>query len=151
MRYTSFTRFIFRIIWGQVLPSWYINSQILHTWSHKNPHAFIKTSLHLKKIGVWCVISHKKIIASIFFKSIINTKRYAEIIYDFIAPLPVDKWHTYFQQDGGRPHTSQSIAWFIGTIFCKKVDFLRVSFEDYSAIKKPGFQSAWLVSLVLTE
>ncbi len=56
--------------------SGYINCQNFRTWSSTNPHAYIESSLHPQKIGVWCGLSRTKIIGPLFFDSTINADRY---------------------------------------------------------------------------
>lgn len=101
--------------------SGYINSQNFRTWSTENPHTFTETSLHPKKIGVWCAISRTKIIGPIFFENTINAERYADILYDYIALLPRDERDAYFQQDGARAHTAGVTHSLLGPFFGKRL------------------------------
>ncbi len=49
-------------------------------WLIENLHAYVDKALHLEKIGVWCAVSQKQIVGSIFSKETIHTNI-------FIVPL----------------------------------------------------------------
>ncbi len=59
----------------------YINTQNYRVWSSKNLHAFQTTSLHPQKIGLWCAMSDKLEVGSIFFFEIMIT---AEVYHNII-------------------------------------------------------------------
>jgi hypothetical protein len=49
----------------------YINMQNNRYWSSQNPHLTCKVRLHPVKVGVWCAVNARKIVAPVFFNEII--------------------------------------------------------------------------------
>ncbi|PNF34202.1 hypothetical protein B7P43_G17545, partial [Cryptotermes secundus] len=47
--------------------SGYVNSQNNRIWSSENPNVLHEKPLHCQKIGVWCAVSRRRIVGSIFF------------------------------------------------------------------------------------
>ncbi len=85
----------------------YVNSHNYRIWSEDNPHAFIETDLHPRKIEVWCGISRKRVIGPLFIDSTINSPHYQCLIKDFLDELPFsDRLTEWFQQDGATPHSA---------------------------------------------
>ncbi len=64
------------------------------------------TGLHPLKIGMWCTVSHCRIVGLSFFESTIIVEVYQGIIGQFIALLEVDEQDCLFQQDDARPFFS---------------------------------------------
>jgi hypothetical protein len=44
----------------------YINMQNNRYWSSQNPHVIHEILLHLVKFGVWCAVSARRIVGSVF-------------------------------------------------------------------------------------
>ncbi len=85
----------------------YINSQNYRLWCCENPHAFVESGLHSLKIGIWCGLSRRKIIGSIFFEQSINAEQDQSITLDFIANLEGDERYCWLQQDGNGPYVKR--------------------------------------------
>ncbi len=100
--------------------SGYVNSQNYRVWSTNNPHVFEETSLHLIKVGVWCVISQRRVIGPIFFDKSLDSDAYTGIIQNFIALLEENERYAWFQQDGATAHTAK-----------KTTDVLTEFFDDW--------------------
>ncbi len=94
----------------------YINSQNYRLWCCENLHAFAKSGLHSLKIRIWCGISRRKIIGSIFFEQSINAERYQSIIHDFIANLEADERYCWLRQDGATVHMSKDTGSLLGIV-----------------------------------
>ncbi len=58
----------------------YMNDQNYRTGSLTNPNTYVETLLHFQKIGVYCVISQKRVVDPIFFDDTENADQYAEIM-----------------------------------------------------------------------
>ena len=67
--------------------SGYVNSQNSRHWSTSNPHAYVESSLHPVKIGIWVAISPKRIIGLIFFEDNLNSHRFGIIFNEFTNQL----------------------------------------------------------------
>ncbi len=55
--------------------------------SGENLYEYRKSTMHLEKIGVWCGMSRKRIVAPIFFTSTITGDVYHDIIQQFVSQL----------------------------------------------------------------
>lgn len=58
----------------------YINSQNMPMWAAEHPHEICESA----KIDVWCMISQRYIIGSIFFDSIVTCAVYVETFHAFV-------------------------------------------------------------------
>lgn len=103
--------------------SGYVNSQNYRTWSTENPHAFVETSLHPLKIGVWVAMSRRRIIGPIIFHQTINAERYRELILNpFINQLEGNEiLHGHFQQDGATAHTAGVTLRYLEQVFPERL------------------------------
>jgi hypothetical protein len=50
----------------------YINTQINHYWNSQNPYLTNEAPLQPVKVGVWCAVSARWIVAPVFFNEPIN-------------------------------------------------------------------------------
>ncbi len=100
----------------RVHKSGYINSQSYRIWSNQ-----VGFSFHHEKIGIWCAISQRSVIESIFFHETANAKQYQNIIKQFIALLEHGECYTWFQQDGAKAHTAASIKEFLTDFFNERI------------------------------
>jgi hypothetical protein len=104
-------------------PSGYVNSQNAHIWASENPNAMHEEPLHSEKIGVWCGMSRRRIIGSIF-KETIKTAAYMEIFNTFVNQLDGEELSFgYFQQDGAISHTFRASMAEIQSFFGDHVIF----------------------------
>ena len=101
--------------------SGYVNSQNYRTWRTGNPHNYTETALHPQKIGVWCAISRRRIIAPLFFETTINAEAYQELIQQFIALLQVDERNCWFHQGSATAHTAASTMEILHEFFSENV------------------------------
>jgi hypothetical protein len=81
----------------------------------------IESPLHSVKIGVWCVISRKRIIGPLFFDETINAERYQNLLTQFIALLEENERDCWLQQDGATPHTANTTTTFLQEFFGERV------------------------------
>jgi hypothetical protein len=97
----------------------YVNSQNVRFWSSDNPHVFVEAPLHPMKVGVWIVVSRRRLISRVFFPQTINAERHRELILDeFINQLDDEELHHgYFQQDGATPHTTRANHQYLNLFF----------------------------------
>jgi hypothetical protein len=49
------------------------------------PHELHQTPLHDQNIGVWIAISRRRITGQSFFQKTINSERYCDILFPFVA------------------------------------------------------------------
>ena len=54
----------------------FVNSKKCGICSAENPHAVHRNSLHSSKIGVWCAVPRKRIVAQLFFEEALAEKTY---------------------------------------------------------------------------
>jgi hypothetical protein len=72
--------------------SGYVNSQSTRIWSDDNPHEVQQILLLDIKIGVWCAVSVKRIIGSIFYHETVISNRYVRnILEPFFEQLTDDE------------------------------------------------------------
>lgn len=99
----------------------YVNSQNSRIWASDNPHVFRETTLHVQKIGVWCVMSRKKIFIT-FFRQNVTAEVYVQMVEQFIATLSQDELdRAWFQQDGAPAHTARTTLFFLNRTFPGRV------------------------------
>ncbi|RWS10786.1 uncharacterized protein B4U80_09266, partial [Leptotrombidium deliense] len=67
--------------------SGYVNSQNCRFWSADKPRKVVESPLHPQKVGVWCAISHRRIIGPIFFEKTVNTEVYLDILRQFLGKI----------------------------------------------------------------
>ncbi len=82
----------------------FINALNYRIWYQENSYEYWESSLHPPKIGVWCAMSHRRIIGPIFYETTVNGEVYWDIITDFIALLEEDECDCVFQE-AGAAHT----------------------------------------------
>lgn len=103
--------FLNRVYWSD--EAWFhlsghVNSQNTRTWSSENPHKFIESPLHSKKIGVWAAMSPNRIFFC-FFDQTVNSVVYKSFIDQFVQTLTDQELnYAWFQQDNATAHTSNS-------------------------------------------
>jgi hypothetical protein len=54
----------------------YVNFQNMQIWSDGNPHAVHQVPLYDIKVGEWCAVSARQIMAPVFFYMTVNLVRY---------------------------------------------------------------------------
>jgi hypothetical protein len=71
------------------------------------------------KVGVWCAVSARRIVGSVFFNKTINCERYIQIILGQFFPELTEEEGLYgrFQQDLATFHTAR-IASYAGFVRC---------------------------------
>jgi hypothetical protein len=87
----------------------YSNTQNSRYWISQNPHLL----LHPVKVGVWCAVSARKIVAPKFSNETITCKRYAQVILGKLFPDLKEEEILYgwFQQDLSPAHTARSYVY----------------------------------------
>jgi hypothetical protein len=98
-----------------------INSQNSWFWSSENPHVFHEVPLHSQKIGCWCEISRKRIVAPIFFSETVTPEKYQEIIMQFISLLNEEECFYWLQQDDATLHTANSTMEMLKQFFDDRI------------------------------
>jgi hypothetical protein len=61
----------------------YMNSQNTRLWGSENLHALFEEPLYSQKVGVFCVLSQRRIIGSIFFNTSVTSQVYIELFREF--------------------------------------------------------------------
>jgi hypothetical protein len=56
--------------------SGYVNSQNTRLWGSENPHAMFEEPLHSQKVGLFCVLSQRRINGPIFFDTTVTSQMY---------------------------------------------------------------------------
>ncbi len=102
---------------GMVPPGGSINAQNYRIWSSEKPQEFWETGLHPKKLGVWCAVSRRRIVGTIFLERTVTAKVYRGIVMHFISLLGPDECNCIFQQDGATAHTAQETIVFLKDFF----------------------------------
>lgn len=74
--------FLNKIYWSN--EAWFhlsghVNSQNSRTWSSENPHNFLESPLHCKKIGVWAAMSPNRIFFGFFESNCAKWEQYMQI------------------------------------------------------------------------
>jgi hypothetical protein len=100
----------------------HVNAQNVRIWSNENPHAIHQVPLHSEKVGVWCAVSPRRIIGSIFFHNTVNSDRYInDILIPFFDQLNAEERHYgYFQQDA-TAHTTNATLVVIQEVFQDRI------------------------------
>ena len=98
-----------------------VNSKNNIFWGSQKPDMVATTSLHSKKVTVWCALSQRGIIGPFYFEenektTTINSKRYIAVLKLFWQELhtqyPELHKRMWFQQDGAPAHTAKvSLDW----------------------------------------
>ncbi len=94
----------------------YYHAKLSHLLSEK-PQEYQETGLHPKKLGVWCAVSRRRIVGSIFFQCTVTAEVYRGIVLQFISLLESDEHDCIFQQDGVTAHTAQETITFLKDFF----------------------------------
>ncbi|GFT47394.1 DUF4817 domain-containing protein [Trichonephila clavipes] len=97
-----------RILFSDEAHFWlnsYVNKQNCRIWSEANPHVYVETPLHPKKLTVWCALWAGGIIGPYFFKTMKATT--------------LQSMELWFQQDGATCHTARAT-----------IDLLKDTFDD---------------------
>jgi hypothetical protein len=89
--------FFYGLSWSHF--SGYVSSQN-RMWSAESLHALHGNSVHLSRIGIWCLVSQKQIVGSLFFEERITA---GSSLTQFIAVLAENERDCWFQIDGQPP------------------------------------------------
>ncbi len=95
----------------------FINAHNYRIWSLERPQEYLEAGLHPKKFGVWCAVSRRRIVRSIFFERTVTAEVYCGIGMQFISLLEPDERDCIFQQDGATVHTAQETIAFLKDFF----------------------------------
>ena len=90
----------------------YVNKQNMRFWASQNPQLTIETFLHPQRVTVWCAISKHGIFGPEFIEGTVTSKSYSKLLTEEVIPVfqGLNILETaYFQQDGAKPHTSNSV------------------------------------------
>jgi hypothetical protein len=117
-------------------------------WSSQNPHLTHKALLHSLKVGVWCVLSAKRIVGPVFFYEMINCERYIEVILgQFFSELTEEeRLYGWFQQDSATTHTARTSMQALSGIFGD-----RIISSDIWPVRSPDLNPCDCFSLGLFE
>jgi hypothetical protein len=79
----------------------YINTQNNRYWISQNPHLSHEVLLHPMKVDVWCDVSARRIVVPVFFKEIINSEIYVQVILgqSFSELQEKERHYGWFQQE----------------------------------------------------
>ena len=105
----------------------YVNKQNCCIWGTENPHAYIESPTHPKRVTVWCGFWSRGIIGQFFFENeqgeavTVNGNRYRAMLNEFLFTKIEEEniGNICFQQDGTKYHISEAT-----------LDALRPVFED---------------------
>jgi hypothetical protein len=87
----------------------YVITQNNHYWSSQNPHLTHEVPLHPVKVGVWCAVSARRVLGSLFCNETVNCKKYVWIILgQFFPELTEEEPYGFFQQDLATAHTART-------------------------------------------
>jgi hypothetical protein len=87
----------------------YINMLNNCYWSSQNLHITQEVLLHPVKVGVWYVVSARRIVGPMFFNETINCERYVQVIIrQFFSELTKERLYGWFQQDTATAHTAHT-------------------------------------------
>jgi hypothetical protein len=62
----------------------YVDSQNRRIWSDENPHTVHQIPLHDRKFAVWCALSARRVICTIFYHETVNSGR---CVRDILEPF----------------------------------------------------------------
>jgi hypothetical protein len=100
----------------------YVNTQNTHIWSAENTYIAHETPLHPVKIGVWCAVSRRGIVWSIFFENPINSERYNDTVHEFLGQLNGEEIaEAWFQQDSATCHTARATMLQLSLLFGDRI------------------------------
>lgn len=98
-----------------------VNKQNDRIYAVENPHATRPSFLHQQRVTVWAAMSGRRLLGPFFFHDNINSESYLDMLRDYAIPqlregamCTRDQW---FQQDGARPHTTQTVLNFLNLAF----------------------------------
>ena len=90
----------------------------------ENPNAIHEVPPHSEKTGVWCGMSRRRIIGSIFFDATVTTAAYMKIFNNFINQLDDKELLIgYFQQDRATSLTSHASMAEIQSSFGDRINW----------------------------
>ncbi len=70
---------------------------------------------------MWCAISRRQIVGSIFFTATVTLDIYRNIITQFISLLEPDEQDCIFQQDEATPHAARPAIEFLCDFFVERL------------------------------
>jgi predicted transcriptional regulator len=75
------------------------------------------------KVGVWCALSARRIVGSVFFNKTINCERYVEVIHgQFFSELTEEeRLYGWFQQDSITAHTVHMSMKALSDVFGNRI------------------------------
>ena len=100
-----------------------INKQNNRQWSKSDPWLGVEKPLHDEKILVWCGISVNRVFGPYYFEDNVNQHNYLDMIKNYFWPkiLRTAEYEKYyFQQDGAKPHTANSVQTWLNGKFDSK-------------------------------
>jgi hypothetical protein len=100
-----------------------VNKQNNRIWSQANPLIGVEQPLYDKKILVWCGISASRVFGPFYFSETVNQVNYLDMLKNFFWPKLLDTADYkkyYFQQDGARPHTAETVQTWLTSKFGQK-------------------------------
>ena len=94
----------------------YLNKQNCHIWDTENPHAYIETPIHAKRVTVWCEFRSRDIIRPSFFENeqreavTVNGDRYRAMLNEFLFTKIEDEdiGNYWFEYDDATCHTAEA-------------------------------------------
>jgi inhibitor of nuclear factor kappa-B kinase subunit alpha len=75
------------------------------------------------KVGVWCALSARRIVGSVFFNETINCERYVQgILGQFFSELTEEeRLYGWFQQDSATDHTTRMAMKALSDVFRDRI------------------------------
>lgn len=107
--------------------------------------------MHSQKIEVWCAISRRRIVGSIFFETTEYSVLYQDIVTQCISLLEIDEEDCWLQQNNATCHTSNETMIFLREFFGERIiskglcppptvlSFYHLHISSYGIILKGGF------------
>jgi hypothetical protein len=101
----------------------HVNTQNNRYWSTENPFLQHEIPLHKVIVGVWCALSKRRIIGSIFFMGTVNSDRCVGQIMQLFFTRLTNKGKVYgqFQQDSTTAHTATHSMHALREVFNDRV------------------------------
>jgi hypothetical protein len=89
----------------------YINTENNSYWSSQNPQLTHGAPLYPVEVGVWCTVSARRIVGSVFFNETINCERYVQVLLGQFFPELTEEERLcgWFQQDSATAHTARTM------------------------------------------